>query len=131
MKRNKRLLLKAAQRIEDAPASFSMSTYRSKDHKAPCGTVACLAGEIIIASGKDVKEGLARLWDVESGEVASTAARMIGMPELEPMGVFGATARAWPKPYQTNYNKARSKRSQANAASAFLRYLADGGKVAE
>lgn len=50
MKRNKKLLLKTAERIEKIPQSYNQLYFRSQSSKSPCGVEACLAGEIIMAS---------------------------------------------------------------------------------
>lgn len=127
MKRNKRLLLKTAKRIEEIPESYDQGTFVSSSDKSPCGVVSCLAGEIIIASERSSKKGAERLWNTLWP--AETAAELAGLAHYERRCLFGATATNWPEPYATKWFKAKTQRAKAKVAAALLRYLADGGEV--
>lgn len=135
MKRNKRLLLKAAKRIEEIPRSYRQSEYYKESGSAPCGTVCCLAGEIIIASERSMRKGVEKLakldnayatgyW-VDGHPIRRAATKLSGLTESESLAVFGTSnAGSWPKPFRSMFRKGR-----ARAAVALLRYLADGGRV--
>lgn len=129
MKRNKRLLLKTAKRIEEIPESYDQSTWVEHSDKSPCGTVACLAGELIICSERKVTAGIEKLWAIELSPklVSTAAAESAGLDHEERMRLF-LDAR-WPKPFSTRYSRARSQRGRANAAAALLRYIAEGGEL--
>lgn len=133
MERNKELLLKAADRIEKFPLSYSQMTFcRQVDvtEDTPCGTVACLAGEIVIASYDDIVEG-ARSLIMNSGiAIADSARRLAGFTHHEASDLFGMTGVLWPEPFRTRYFSASYDQvEQAKVAADMLRYLADGGEV--
>lgn len=131
MKRNRRLLLKTAKRIEEIPQSYRQQTFRAKSARSPCGTVACLAGEIIICSERSVAKGIKKLegvvndWSYGAGEwPSSVAADLAGLTIKEASSLFGADASGWPRPFKSQFHKGRAK-----AAVSLLRYLATGGAV--
>jgi hypothetical protein len=131
MKRNKRLLLKTAKRIERFPESYDQATWAGKSNTAPCGTVACLAGEIVICSERTVKKGIAKLFDLDvkgSPGVSGYAEAVAGIAEWESQYLF-FDVDSWPKPFGANYLRAKTRRGRARAAAALLRYLANGGEV--
>lgn len=131
MKRNKRLLLKAAKRIEEIPQSYDQKTFARVEAAAPCGTAGCLAGEIIICSERSVKKGVEKLnkvvrdWnsgDVWPGEVAG---KLVGLNDMEQTNLFASEKGSnWPVRFRRNSVKGRAK-----TAPQLLRYLADGGKL--
>lgn len=127
MKRNKKLLLKTAQRIEDVPESYDQRTFVANSEKSPCGTVSCLAGEIIIASERSVKKGVEKLWNTRGP--ANLAGELAGFDSYESFALFGSSAAGWPAPFADKWYKAKTQRTKAKAAAALLRYLADGGEV--
>ena len=137
MKRNKRLLLKAAKRIEDIPESYDQSRFARPSDEAPCGTAGCLAGEIIIVSERSVKKGVQKLnlimehWE-QSGRNATladwpgtVAGELAGLSYEEQERLFiSTTGGDWP----TRFRR-KSAQGRAKTAPQLLRYLADGGKV--
>ena len=133
MKRNRRLLLKTAERIETIPESYDQNEWAARSRKSPCGTVACLAGEIIICSERRVEDGIKKLFMAledqgQHGFVDDVAGDLAGFDYSEIYDLF-YEAGTWPEPFLSRYYKAKTQRGRANAAAALLRYLADGGEV--
>lgn len=137
-KRNRELLLKTAAHIEEVPESYAQYTFYSESDKAPCGTRACLAGEIVICSAPTIEKGVKKLKAqiqraMDSSEYIKTgesAARLAGFGVEEARALFAADAVMWPRRFRNLYYNAKSERGRAKAAAALLRYLADGGEVA-
>jgi hypothetical protein len=127
MKRNARLLNKTADRIEKIPESYAQDTFCRTDDRSPCGTVACLAGEIVICSARSVSKGIELLY--ESSGIADLAARKAGLDEDEASSLFWPTSSFWPQPFRSRYGKATTQRGRAKVAADLLRYLAKGGDV--
>lgn len=126
MKRNKRLLLKTAERIETVPESYDQGEWAMESDTSPCGAVACLAGEIIICSENSVKKGVARLLVTDG--VWHEAQKLVGLTNDESYRLFLSVGN-WPQPFRGSYCKATTQKGRAKAAAALLRYVADGGKV--
>ena len=131
MKRNKKLLLKAANRIEKIPQSYKQSVFCGPSNSAPCGTTGCLAAEIIICSEPSVKRGIKKLnevvanWEGPDTWPGKIAGDLAGLTHAERVNLFAtASARTWPAPFDSQF-----KRSKAKTAARLLRYLADDGKV--
>lgn len=133
MKRNKRLLLKAAKRIESIPESYDQSHFAENSEKSRCGTTCCLAGEIIIASEPSTAKGVKKLraivtdWFHGSNEVwpGDVAGEIAGLTSDEREKLFAnVNGDSWPEKFQR-----KSKRGLATAAPKLLRYLADGGEI--
>lgn len=126
MKRNKRLLLKTAKRIEDIPQSYSQRDWFRESKASPCGTAGCLAGEIIICSEPTVSKGIKKLkMAAQRDKVSELAASLVGFDIIERHNLFHtASARSWPDKFWRMF-----RLKQSTAAVALLRYLADGGEV--
>lgn len=127
MKRNKRLLLKAAKRIEEIPQGYNQGTFGTKSSRAPCGTVCCMAGEIVICSEPTVKKGVQKLWSLLGAgkDISEEAADLAGLTYDESDALFNTRyGWTWPEAFQR-----RSPAGLKKAAPKLLRYLADGGKV--
>src|SRR5690242_6818683 len=126
MKRNKRLLLKIAERIENIPQSYDQNTWRDRDSRSPCGAVACLAGEIVICSERTIEKGLVKLFEI--GSVWSAAQDLAGLTDSEANNLF-LDVEDWPSQFSRRYLGAKTQRGRANVAAALLRYLAAGGEA--
>lgn len=132
--RNAELLNAAANRIEAIPESYDQTTEGREDARSPCGTVSCMAGEIVICSQPTVEMGLSELWRLRSkgiSYVCDAARELTGLTRDEiPAPIFGIDASVWPEPYGSDWFAARGNiYGKAAAAAAFLRYLANGGEV--
>lgn len=135
--RNRELLLKTADRIEQIPESYEQTTFCSPSDKAPCGTVACMAGEIVICASPTVAQGIRRLKgqikrSARSGSYIKTgeiAAKLAGFTPAEGKALFESSVRLWPRRFAARYMRAKTQDGRAGAAAALLRYLADGGEV--
>lgn len=60
---NKALLRKVRNRIRKIPESYYQGTWCRADKGAPCGTIACIAGETIICAAPTVEAGIKELHD--------------------------------------------------------------------
>lgn len=130
MKRNKRLLLKAAKRIEEIPQSYQQTKYRQRDATAPCGTVCCLAGEIIIVSERSTKKGLQLLNATPLRRITGKARMLSGLTPGEAGAIFDTGyGLTWPEPFASQFERAVTQEQQAKIAVKLLRYIADGGVV--
>lgn len=130
MKRNRKLLLKTAKRIKEVPESYNQGEWVADDDRSPCGTVACLAGEIVICSERSVKAGIEKLNLIhfESNDsVADVAVELAGLEE-EDADVLFYSPKTWPNRIGKGFGK-KNKVAKAHAAAELLRYLADGGEV--
>jgi len=129
MKRNRKLLLKTARRITKVPESYNQHEWVMDSDRSPCGTVACLAGEIIICSEPTVKKGVERLKDIYHGEgsVATEAIELTGLDEDDEDALF-YSPKTWPNGIGKRFAR-KTKVEKAKAAAELLRYLADGGEV--
>lgn len=127
MKLNRELIEKVIERLETVPESFDQNAaYVRADKRAPCGTVACLAGEVIICSAPTIKEGikLARMADVDPSA-------LMGLED--DYGLFAFNAVGWPEKYRDQYTAAKGdQKKEARAAINLLRaILRTDGKILE
>jgi hypothetical protein len=133
MKRNRRLLLKTAKRIEKIPESYDQKHWATDSSSSPCGTAACLAGELIICSARSVRAGVTLLRNRYTlPDFISTphmASKLAGLTEEEANKLFPEDVDEWPAQFRKRYVTAKTKQDRANAAAALLRYLAAGGAV--
>jgi len=132
MKRNRRLLLKTAKRIEEIPESYNQGEWVAESNHSPCGTVACLAGEIIICSERSMKKGIEKLFEasydgISDLDVPDLAVKLAGLDYDDQFKLFYSPVQ-WPNKIGKGFNK-KKQRAKAKAAATLLRYLADGGEV--
>lgn len=133
MKRNRRLLLKTAKWIEEIPESYDQKVWEKDSDESPCGTAACLAGELIICSERSVVKGIKKL---RSGHflpnfisTPAMANKLAGLTTDEGYALFAEDVDKWPAQFRSRYRAAKTQLGRAKAAAALLRYLADGGEV--
>jgi hypothetical protein len=137
---NKDLLLKVADFIETSPR-YRQSTFGQPSKKSPCGTVCCIAGEIVLQSGFTLPEFLAlteqvpasdqMLTDVDSAReeqnvpripIPELAYALSGLKQAGRWHVFvGFPEEGWPKKFVTEYQDSPNK-----GAASFLRAIANG-----
>lgn len=129
VKRNRRLLLKTAKRIEKFPASYDQRDWGRESNQSPCGAVACLAGEIVICSERSVSKGVEKMFAALRGpeHVSDMAARLAGLEDLSQFDLF-YSPDDWPNGIGKGF-EGKSRKGKAKAAADLLRYLADGGEV--
>ena len=128
MIRNRRLLLKTAKRIESIPESYNQFEWAADNSLSPCGTVACLAGEIIICSERSVKKGIDKLWNsYDANDVDGVAQQLAGLSDNENYRLF-YSPDDWPNKIGKGFRR-KTREGKAKAAAELLRYLADGGEV--
>lgn len=138
-KLNIELFKKVRARIAEIPESYNQSTWVRNSSQAPCGTVACLAGEAIICNAPTVEEGVAELrrLDEREGSVAETAAELLGLPggrdyfTANDDTIFDEGADGWPEPYYTQLHEADTPKERAEAAVAFLDHVIATGRLTE
>lgn len=146
MKRNVKLLLKTAARIEAIPESYDQETFCRDELSAPCSTAGCIGGEIIICSERSVKAGVHKLKLVmQKSKVAFAgnyngplpnewvgyvAGHIAGLTKDEAERLFyTGTAGSWPPTYADQFARVKTNRGRARVAVRLLRYLAKGGEV--
>lgn len=144
-KLNIELFKKIRDRIAEVPESYDQSTYVTEDHRAPCGTAACLAGAAIICNAVSVKAGIRSLRHHDDRRtISQRAAKLLGLPRPN-WGVdddeYNSAALlfysssdykvGWPEPFGSTFNKARGVKSRAEAAVAYLDHIIETGKVLE
>jgi len=140
MKLNKRLLRKVRNRIAEIPESYDQGHFCKPSDKSPCGTKACLAGEIIIMSAPTVEMGVKSLQalmrrfrpsDTASGtNIAKRAAKLIGRTPDDADSMFeGYPEYSWPAPFGKRYDRVSSPRARAKVAVAYLDECLKRGKV--
>ena len=148
-KLNITLLKQIRDRINTVPQSYDQTIWCAPSDKAPCGTVACLAGEAIICAAPSVEDGLRDLKRLEKRpglSVAKKAAELLGLPAPEFFSggegnnstanlfdsvYIGPNRRAvrWPEPFKSRYRQARTYRGRASAAVAYLDHIIETGSV--
>lgn len=129
VKRNRRLLLKTAKRIEEFPASYDQGDWGRESNRSPCGAVACLAGEIVICSERTVKRGIELLYKIMNsrGDSVADAAIRLSRLDYNDDGLF-YDPKHWPAGIGKGFYL-KSQTGKAKAAAELLRYLAAGGEV--
>lgn len=143
---NKKLLRKVIERIETTPESYAQDqwecsaityneianeVFQRLPRPAPeCGTVACLAGEIIICSEPTIQQGIQKLREMDGG-YREAAGALIGIDPRDTWGVFSASAIGWPSQFRDEFDRAMTYRDQARAAVNYLKHILKTGKVTE
>lgn len=136
-KLNKRLLRKVRNRIAKIPESYDQNHFWLDSSNAPCGTVACLAGETIIVSRPTVKQGLQSLRRLTNSvfcvtadhPVARRAASLLGVSDAEAVAMFDGDGERWPQPYRAQFERAGGPQTRAKVAVAYLDECLKRGKV--
>lgn len=135
MKLNKRLLRKVRNRIAEIPESYNQNYFWLDDRDAPCGTVACLAGETIIASKPTVQAGIKSLRRYSNEcrliiehPIARRAAKLLGLTDDE-RRIFDGVGNGWPQPYKGRFQRASTPNQRAQVAVAYLDECLKRGKV--
>jgi hypothetical protein len=124
---DKKVVRKMIKRIESVPESYDQRAwFVRRDNSAPCGTVACLAGEAVICSAKTVKAGIKLAFDYYD-EIPSMAARILGLPESH--SVFVSDGSGWPAPYRDYFKNADSEQAKAQVVVSYLKEALNRGTM--
>lgn len=135
---NIELLKKVQKRIKTIPESYDQKYWVGGSSRAPCGTVACLAGETIICAAPSVEAGIRKLrsMDDKGVDIPNTAARLLGLngnywySNLEnETKIFLGNGHGFPEPYRTEFRKARKKIDKAEVVARYLGRVIKTGKV--
>lgn len=136
---NRRLLRKVRNRIAKIPESYSQNVWVMESGASPCGAVACLAGETVIANAVDVQTGIKTLlrWDDKDAPSRSAfavyipyrAAKLLGLNDDDAMAMFRGNASGWPKPFRIKFVRARSNQRRAEVAVGYLDECLRRGRV--
>lgn len=144
-KLNKKLIEKVIKRLEERPETYYQEDWfrfvdedvaKRMGRPAPaCGAVACLAGETIICSARSVTQGIKKLERIMNNTSTTgpvtVATKLMGI-ENSRYYLFSATAGSWPKPFSTQFRKAKDYKGEARAAVNLLRaILRTDGKILE
>lgn len=137
---NIELFKKVRDRIKTIPESYDQRYWLGTSKRAPCGTVACLAGETIICSAPSVEDGIRKLrrMDDRGIDIPSEAARLLGLKGDywsldmdQETAIFLGRGQGFPEPYRADYRRARSRTAKAKVVVAFLNHVIKTGKVLE
>lgn len=119
---NKEVVRRMIKRIESVPEGYDQGVlYIRSSDKAPCGTVACLAGEAVICSRPRLSDGLAYALKLNKtpAAVPRKAEKLLGLaPEHN---VFKVNAQGWPSPFREEFQQSISQKERAQIAAAYLR----------
>jgi hypothetical protein len=135
---NKRLLRKVRNRIAEIPESYRQGTWVSDDQKSPCGTVACLAGETIIAAAPSIEKGIQSLkravdrfehGDTYDSGVVRKARLLLGISIQEATDMFDGYGNTWPSPFGERFTSAQRPATKAKIAVAYLDECLRRGRV--
>jgi len=143
---NKRLLRKVRNRIAEIPESYDQEVWYAPNGDAPCGTSACLAGETIIAAAPNAKIGASRLkryYNLPSAgqtpfkfasRIPLRAMNLLGLTPAEAERVFDASGLdslcvRWPEPFAARFAKAKTNKTRAKVAVAYLDECLKRGKM--
>lgn len=117
---NKTVVRKMIKRLGSVPESYDQRAwYVRKDDSAPCGTVACLAGEAVICSAKTVKEGIKLAFD-NYDDIAELAEELLGLSGSGHQ-VFASDGSGWPEPYRTQFSQSSETGPRAQVAASYLK----------
>jgi hypothetical protein len=117
---NKKVVRRMIKRLETVPESYHQGAmFVEEDDHAPCGTVACLAGEAVICSAKTVEAGIKLAL---SGEIdlVEEAEALLGLTDIEHC-VFAVDGSGWPIPFRYEFTEANSREEEARVAVAYLK----------
>lgn len=119
-KMNKEVVRKMIKRIESVPEHYDQAAFFVESNDiAPCGTVACLAGEAVICSAPTVEAGI-KLAFQKYDDIPALAANLLGLPNVH--AIFSADGSGWPEPYARQFAEAEeSPEAQAKVAVAYLK----------
>ena len=131
MKRKNFERVKAA--ILANPETLNMSTWGSKDHESPCGTVGCIAGFcdwLLAVDGKtetsfDYSGGL-RYGFAFGGQVMSNAKRFLGITDAQASLLFDPMF--WPKDRWKSYRNADTGKERAAIVVERIDYFLEAGQ---
>lgn len=135
---NIELLKKVQRRIKTIPESYDQNYWVGGSNRAPCGTVACLAGETIICAAPSIEEGIRKLrrMDNKGIDIPNTAAKLLGLngnywySNLEnETKIFLGNGSGFPEPYCTEFKRARRKVDKAAVVVRYLNQIIKTGKV--
>lgn len=135
-KLNTELLRKVRDRIAEIPESYNQNNFWLESDKAPCGTVACLAGEAIICSRPTVKQGIRSLRRMDNNvyfvgghPITLRGAKLLGLTESDAALVFDGGGDGWPQPYRRRFQRAVQPETKAKIAVAYLDECLKRGKM--
>jgi UDP-3-O-acyl-N-acetylglucosamine deacetylase len=117
---DKKVVRRMIKRLTAVPESYEQGAmFVEEDDRAPCGTVACLAGEAVICSAKTVEAGIKLAF---SGEIdlVEHAEAVLGLTGIDHC-VFSVDASGWPIPFRYDFTEANSREEEARVAVAYLK----------
>lgn len=125
---NVKLLRKVRNRIAKIPESYDQGAWIIEPFSsAPCGTVACLAGEVAICGAPSIKKGIAQFL-ADPLKAIARAEHLLGLTGKN-HGLFAADASGWPEPFASRFRHAATKQQEAQVAVAYLDECIKRGKV--
>lgn len=121
MAMNKTVVRRMIKRLESVPESYNQRAYFVEpSREAPCGAVACLAGEAVICSERTVRQGVRLALRMSNKEMINRAQEVLGLSGNH--GVFDIAGHGWPEPFRSQIkNPKQSDGGQAPVAVAYLK----------
>lgn len=125
---NFKLIRRIIKKIETTPEAYDQGHWGRKEPSAPCGTAACIAGWASFLGGAKSLEQLRR----NPKSVQAISAKLLGLQTKawdRETGMFGGFADEWPQPFSDRYQDARTPKSRARVAVAYLKHVLRTGEV--
>ncbi len=122
------LLRKVKRKILSKPKSFDMNFWASRDSRAECGTVGCIAGWVLMLSRPRFQESVrAGVYNALRLDWKMEAARELGIEDDQASPLF--FEEFWPTRYINKFSKARSNKQRARvAANRIEHFIKTGGR---
>jgi hypothetical protein len=118
----KEMLRKGYRRAQALPASLNMGWWAARSSGAPCGTVCCYAGELLIANGARTPKSLLSDEADEVMRIPGEAEEVLGLPSESLYYVF--RVEMWPSKERDAYCAARdSSNPQKERADILARVV--------
>lgn len=134
-KLNVELLTKLRDKILANPESYNQYVWGKPSDKAPCGTVACIAGWTFLLEG-GTREDLFRFRDevfkygyvIDAPDVVDIAREKLGLSVDEGAALF-SDGTGWPVEFEDAYDEARTPAERAEVAADYINRIIETGKV--
>jgi hypothetical protein len=122
----KEMLRKGYRRAQELPRGFNMGTWGYESEQAPCGTICCYAGELLIVGGVVSPKELPAFANADFFAVPTRAAELLEIPDEAIKAMF--FVENWPRELRKKYEAANipSVRAEALAEAVEMFIAADG-----
>jgi hypothetical protein len=126
------LFRKVIRKLEAAPMAYDQGQEAIFDDNAPCGTAACIGGWADILSGRGSLKWARVDLDRAAESLGLTGENWVSEYRTERAVLFDPSPEhAWPSPFNSQWEKAKTQRGQARVAIRYLTHILNTGKVTE